>query len=176
MNDNFPGAPRARRRPRRRSRLGLFFSRHPLIALTLIVLCCGGILIFEIARLAGARHTVRGSWTLGLLAGAAIALVIAGALVALRRAARGRAARVYAMVSMLVGLSCPVLLRATLPPSDQSGPYRITTPAEVGEIAYCCVLLVLVLALMLFAAVRTRTRARARQAASGDAGLPPQTF
>jgi hypothetical protein len=153
--DYLTGIPAGRRRSRFRAASRRFGTRHPLIALTIGLVVMAGLGIAEVLRVADARRTVGHGWALGVLGGVAVAGAMYGLLVVAYRA--GRAARrlgPFSVLILVVTVSFGVILRSSAPPSDQVGPYVVTTPLETGELAYLSVICAAIVGIIVFAAVR----------------------
>jgi hypothetical protein len=154
-DDYLTGIPASRRRSRFRAASRRFGTRHPLIALTIGLVVMAGLGTAEVLRVADARRTVGHGWALGVLGGVAVAGALYGLLVLAYRA--GRATRrlgPFTALMLAVTVSFGVVLRSSAPPSDQAGPYVVTTPLETGELAYLSVICAAIVGIIVFAAVR----------------------
>jgi hypothetical protein len=66
-------------------RLQRWFERHPRITLVIGIAGLAGIVVWEIVRVAAARHTVTTGWAVGLAAGVAASLAMISVLIIMYR-------------------------------------------------------------------------------------------
>lgn len=138
--------------PRKRYRLHSWFERHPLITLAVGIAGLGAIAIWEIVRIAAARHSVPSGWAAGLAGGVAAGLAMTSALIImyslLRRAPRKIGGAAW-LVTVLIGVSPALVFVATAPQPGpgSAAPYVVTTAGAVAGMAYAAMFCTLYLAL-----------------------------
>lgn len=137
--------------PRPRYRLRSWLELHPLITLALGIAALGALTVWEIVRIAAARHTVPGGWAAGLATGVAAGLAMATVLIIMYRFLRRAPRKIGGpwSLTLLIGVSPAFVFVFTAPqPGPESDvPYVVTTGGAVAGMAYAAMFFALYLAL-----------------------------
>jgi hypothetical protein len=139
--------------PRRKHRLDRWFQMHPRTTGAIAIAGLGAMTVWEIVRIAAARHTVPNGWAAGLAAGIAASLAMTSLLIItyrlIQRAPRRHGSLAMA-VTLLIGVSPTLAFVFTAPQPGPASevPYVVTTGASVAGMAYAGAFFALYLALV----------------------------
>lgn len=141
------------------SRLDRWFRRHPRITLAIGVASLGWVTVWEIVRIAAARHTVPSGWAAGLATGVTASLTMTATLILAIRLSRrvdGNRNAVVWSLTLLIALTAVAALLFTAPSRVNVNriPYVVTTGSAVAGMAYAATFAALCLALVVRAVPR----------------------
>ncbi len=147
----------------RRSSLRDYFERHPAIPLAIACLAMAGLAALSVKRLDHARATVHGNWALTVTVGVATSLAVIGLTTgwfwsAYRRKVRNSKlglALILGLAGLFV-LGMAVTRQAVAPQIGQPDP--VTTPVQLGAIAFMVPFYCTLLALCAYTYLQTRKK------------------
>lgn len=147
----------------RRSSLRDYFERHPAIPLAIACLAMAGLAALSVKRLDHARATVHGNWALTVTVGVATSLAVIGLTTgwfwsAYRRKVRNSKlglALILGLAGLFV-LGMAVTRQAVAPQIGQPDP--VTTPVQLGAIAFMVPFYCALLALCAYTYLQTRKK------------------
>src|SRR5215469_1776145 len=121
-------------------RLATWFERHPRITLVIAIVGLCSVIVWEIVRISGARHTVRNDWATGVATGITASLAMTAVLIFMYRVVNGpgRHGGLAFLVTLLIAISPAVafVFTAPQPGAGSVAPYAVTTGAAVAGMAY----------------------------------------
>jgi hypothetical protein len=125
---------------------------HPRTTLAIGIAALGAITIWEIVRVAAARHTVASGWAAGLGGGLAASLAMTTVLIITYKLIQGTPRKIGGplwLLTLLIGVSPSFAFVFTAPqPGPQSEtPYVVTTGGAVAAMAYAAAFFTFYLAL-----------------------------
>jgi hypothetical protein len=141
--------------PRRKRRFERWLQRHPRTTLGIGIAALGATVVWEIFRIAAARHTVLNGWAAGLVVGLAASVAMITVLVTIYRLIQGAPRRhggLAFLVTVLIGASPAVVafvFTAPQPGPESAAPYIVTTAASVAGMAYAAMFFVLYFVLLM---------------------------